>query len=91
MKIISFLHPRYHPKIIGGDFLKNVQKAHASVLMALVINDTENETENLKNRSQRYDIKWPRSRHGNKYTKYKMCLSIMSVFWATTHEVTKLY
>ena len=31
----------------------------------------------MKNRSQRYDIKRPRPRHGHKYSKYEMCLSIM--------------
>ena len=31
----------------------------------------------IKNRSHRYDINRPRSRHGHKYTKYKMCLSMM--------------
>ena len=31
----------------------------------------------LKNRSQRLDINRPRSRHGPKYTKYKMSLSII--------------
>ena len=31
----------------------------------------------MKNRSHRYDINRPRSRHGHKYTKYKICLSIM--------------
>ena len=34
LKIIHFLHPRYHPKIIG-DTLKNVSKTSASVLMGL--------------------------------------------------------
>ena len=34
LKIIRFLHPCYHPKIIG-DILKNVQKISASVLMTL--------------------------------------------------------
>ena len=33
----------------------------------------------MKNTSQKYDINRPRSRHGYKYTKYKMCLSIMMV------------
>ena len=32
----------------------------------------------MKNRSHRYDNR-PRPRHGYKYTKYKMCLSIMVV------------
>ena len=31
----------------------------------------------MKNRSHRYNINRPWSRDGHKYTKYKMCLSIM--------------
>ena len=31
----------------------------------------------MKNRSQRYNINRPRPRHGRKYPKYKLCLSIM--------------
>ena len=38
-----------------------------------------------KNWSQRYDINWPRPRHGPKYTKYKMCLSIMMVMCTKQH------
>ena len=34
LKIIQFLHPRYHPKILE-DILKNVQKESVSVLMTL--------------------------------------------------------
>ena len=33
----------------------------------------------MKSRSQRYDINRSRPRHGQKYTKYKMRLSIMMV------------
>ena len=33
----------------------------------------------MKNRSQRHDINRSRTRHGQKYTKFKMCLSIMMV------------
>ena len=33
----------------------------------------------MKNRTQRCDINRPRPTHGHKYTKYKMCLSIMMV------------
>ena len=33
----------------------------------------------MKNGSQRYDINRPRPRHGDKYTKYIMCLNIMVV------------
>ena len=30
----------------------------------------------MKNRSHKYDINRPKPRHGHKYTKYKICLSI---------------
>ena len=33
----------------------------------------------MKNRSQRYDINKPRSRHGEKYSKYKKCLTMMTL------------
>ena len=39
----------------------------------------------LKNKSHRYDINRPRSRHGHKHTKYKMCLSIMMVICIKQH------
>ena len=34
---------------------------------------------NMKNRSHRYDIYRPKPRHDYKYSKYKMCLSMMMV------------
>ena len=33
----------------------------------------------MKYRSHRYDINRPRPRHGHKYIKYKICLSITIV------------
>ena len=33
----------------------------------------------MKNRSHRYDINRPKSRHGHKYNKYKNCLSMMII------------
>ena len=33
----------------------------------------------MKNRSRIYDINKPRPRHGHKYTKYKMRLSVVMV------------
>ena len=39
----------------------------------------------IKSRSQRYDINRPGTRHGQKYTKYKMCLSIMMVVCIKQH------
>ena len=47
-----------------------------------IIND--NETEN-ENRSQRYNINRPRPRNGHKFTKYKMCLSIMMLACIKQH------
>ena len=35
----------------------------------------------MKNRSQRQDVNTFRPRHGHKYTKYKMCLSIMMIIY----------
>ena len=42
-----------------------------------MINDNKNETENFSFRSHRHDITRPRARHGDKYTIYEMCLSLM--------------
>ena len=40
----------------------------------------------IKTRSCRCDINRPRRRHGHKYTKYKMCLSIvMAIVVNNTH------
>ena len=33
----------------------------------------------MKNRSHRYDINRPKSRHGHKYNKYKNCLGMMII------------
>ena len=42
----------------------------------------------MKNRSHRYDINRPRPRHGQRYTKYKMYLSIMMVICIKQHQAT---
>ena len=39
----------------------------------------------MKNRSYRYDINRPRPGHGQKYTKYKMSLSIMMAMCIKQH------
>ena len=56
--------------------LKNVQKISASVLMKLQLNDNENEVENEK---QNVQIRHKQPRHGHRYTKYNMYLSLMIV------------
>ena len=52
----------------------------------------------MKNRSCRYEINRPRLRHGHKYTKHKMCLSIVMAIcikqhlnniWRQIHEKVK--
>ena len=54
----------------------------------------------IKNRSHRYDINNPRSRHGHKYSKNKKCFSMMmlicikqhlSNIWGSIHEKVKQY
>ena len=40
----------------------------------------------MKNRLPRYDINRPTTRHGHKYTKYKMRLSIMMVICIKQHQ-----
>ena len=74
LKIIHILHPRYLPKIIGH-ILKNKQKNKCVCfhqIIRLIIMKMK-----MRNRSHRYDIKSPRSRHGHKYRKYKKCLIIV--------------
>ena len=42
----------------------------------------------MKNRSQRYDIIRPRLSQRRKYTKYKMCLSIMMIYVFSNTKAT---
>ena len=39
----------------------------------------------MKNRSYKYDINWPRCRHGHKYSKYKQRLSMMMLICIKQH------
>ena len=39
----------------------------------------------IKNKLQGYDLNRPKPKHGHKYTKYKMCLSIMMVICIKQH------
>ena len=49
-----------------------------------MINDIEMRLK-MKNRLQRSDINRPSLRHGHKYPKYKMCLSLMTVICIKQH------
>ena len=61
LKIISFFHPCYNPKIIGH-ILKYLQINKCVMKMKMKI----------KSRSLRYDINLPGTRPGHKHTKYKV-------------------
>ena len=39
----------------------------------------------MKNRSRRYDINRPTSRHGRKYGKYKKCLGMIMLICIKQH------
>ena len=39
----------------------------------------------IKNRSHRYDLNRPRSRHGDKYRKYRKCLCMMMLTCINQH------
>ena len=82
---MCFLHPPYHPKIIGDivkdiviDIVKSVQKASAC-LIEVIQSMTMKIMLGMKNRSPRYGINRPRPRHGHKFAKFKICLSRMMV------------
>ena len=41
----------------------------------------------MKNRSHRYDVNRPRPRHGHKYTKDEICLSILTNICIKQHLI----
>ena len=71
-EIISILHERYHPKVMGN-ILKNKQK-HKCVcvheIKRLIIMKMKMK---MKNESHRYGINRPKPR----YSKYKKCVNMM--------------
>ena len=64
-------------------YSKNIsKKTNVSVFMRLIIIKMKMKT---TNRSHRYSINRPRSRHGHKYSKYKKCLSMMMLIRIKQH------
>ena len=55
-------------------FRKINKRANVSVFIRLLIKKMKMK---MKNKSHRYDINRTRSKHGHKYSKYKMCLSVI--------------
>ena len=76
LKIIHIFHPRYHPKIIEH-ILKNKQKNMYVCIHEIIRLIIMKMKMKMKNRSHRYNINRLKSRHGHKYSKYKMCLSVV--------------
>ena len=75
LKIIHILHTGYHPKLMGH-ILKNKQKNNCACIREIIRSIIKMK---MKMRSHRYDINRPRSRHEQKYSKYKKCLMMMLI------------
>ena len=69
LKIMRFLHPNFHPEIVG-DTLKNKQKTSESVLVRLLM--TMKMRLKMKNRSDIYNINGTRHGHNILNIKCKM-------------------
>ena len=62
LKINHILHPRYHPKVIGHT-LENKQKNKCACIHEIIQLIIMKMKMKKKNRSHRYDINRPRSKH----------------------------
>ena len=76
LKIIYLLLPSYNPEIIGH-ILKNKQENKRVRIHEIIWLIMTKMKMKMKNRSHRYGKNRPRSRHGQKYSKLKKCLSVM--------------
>ena len=70
------LHPHFYPKLLQH-ILKNKQKNNYVCIHEVILLMIMKMKMKMKNRSHRYDINGPRSRHGSKYSKYKNCLGMI--------------
>ena len=66
-----------------GHTLKN--KQNSMYMYSRDYTSNHDEKMKFKNRSHRYDINKPRSRHGHKSSKYKECLSMMMLLCIKNH------
>ena len=78
LKIIHIFHPHHHPKIIERT-LKIKQKNKCVCIHEIIRLIIMKMEKKKKNGSHRFDIIRSRSRHGNKYSKYKNCLIMIKV------------
>ena len=73
----SLSSSRYYPKIIEDiSSFKDIYLNEVILLMKLNM---------MLKMKYRCDINRPNPRHGHKYTKYKMCFSIMVVLYVKQH------
>ena len=59
---------------IFENYLKNKQKNICACIHEIIRLITMKTKRKMKNKSNRYDINRPNSRHGHKYSTYKKCL-----------------
>ena len=74
LKVIRFVHSRYHPKIIGAFFKKCTRNKEVCLNEVRIAMKMRLE---MKHKSHIYHVNRPRPRHGHEYNIYKMCLTIM--------------
>ena len=74
------LLPRYYPKKLEH-ILKNKQKNKFVCIHKIIRLIIMKMKMKLKNRSHRYDINRPRSRHGRRYSKYIKCITMMMLIF----------
>ena len=84
LKIIHIIHPSYHKKIMGY-ILINKQKNKCVCIHEIIGLIIMKMKTKMKNRSHRYDINRPMSRHGHKYSKYKRYLTMMMLICIKQH------
>ena len=80
MKIIRFLYPRYHPKY-NSRYSKKCTKNKCFYLNEVIWLMRMKMRLKMKNSLHRCDI----NRHGHKYSKYKMWLSMMMLICIKQH------
>ena len=66
-------------------YSKNKQKNKCVYIHKIIQLITMKMKMKKKNRSHRYDINKPRPRHGHKYSKYKTCLSMITIICIKQH------
>ena len=83
------LLPRYYPKKLGH-ILKNKENNKFVCIHRIIRLIIRRMKMKLKNRSHRYDINRPRSRHGRRYSKYITCITMMMLIFIKQQLRNKL-